>query len=345
MVTYEDLKAAARKSSKWVAPTKRWHNPVKHIIWPGHGLYSVHFFSSWLWRLLGTSIVTKIGLFCLSPLSLWAAGSIRHLLQQAPAQDHAKASDSIARGSPQDLLIKTCTRSCKDPWEDFTRISTRSSHKDFWETLTMIFMPAARRECHKIVIKGWRGSNKIEVQDPPKSIPEELLYKHLIQALKMHMDSSQGHVYASIYNEMSQSRWSTLTAPPILCELAQSNCTWTSQKAPFLREFAMKMPQTMTGTTGLRKWNTHGHLRKHHSCESLTLQWKCRRPRQGQPFCGSLRSRNAHGHLRRERLCRPKPRRTSCAGLRSRNVHGHLTRELFTVKKPEIKGRTQRTLI
>jgi hypothetical protein len=66
------------------------------------------------------------------------------------------------------------------------------------------------------------------------------------------MDSSQGHVHASIYNEMPQSRWSTLTAPPILCELAQSNCTWTSQKAPFLREFAMNMPQTMTGTTGLK---------------------------------------------------------------------------------------------
>jgi hypothetical protein len=33
-------------------------------------------------------------------------------------------------GRPQDLLTRTCTRSCKGLLEDFTRISSRSSHND-----------------------------------------------------------------------------------------------------------------------------------------------------------------------------------------------------------------------
>ena len=36
----------------------------------------------------------------------------------------------IPTGSPQVLLTGTCTRSCKDPLEDFTRITTRVSHKE-----------------------------------------------------------------------------------------------------------------------------------------------------------------------------------------------------------------------
>ena len=35
----------------------------------------------------------------------------------------------------------------------------------------------------------------------PKSIAEEFWYQDPIQALKMHMDSSQGHVYPRTYNE------------------------------------------------------------------------------------------------------------------------------------------------
>ena len=35
----------------------------------------------------------------------------------------------------------------------------------------------------------------------PKSIAEEFWYKDPIQALKMHMYSSQGHVYPRTYNE------------------------------------------------------------------------------------------------------------------------------------------------
>jgi len=39
----------------------------------------------------------------------------------------------IGKGFPQDLPRRTCTRSCKDPLNDFRRISTRSSQKDLYK--------------------------------------------------------------------------------------------------------------------------------------------------------------------------------------------------------------------
>lgn len=67
----------------------------------------------------------------------------------------------------------------------------------------MIFTLEPRRECHKIVIKGpaAAGGKKQDRDARTSQEPEELSYKHLIQALEIHMDSSQGHVYARIYNE------------------------------------------------------------------------------------------------------------------------------------------------
>ena len=49
----------------------------------------------------------------------------------------------------------------------------------------------------------------------------------------------------------------------ILCEPAQSKCTWTCHKRRFMRKFTGKMPDASPG----------------------------------QAFCASLRSRNAHGHV------------------------------------------------
>ena len=48
------------------------------------------------------------------------------ILSQGPVQDKVKTSSG---GSPQDLLTRACTRSCKGlRGEDSSRISTRSSH-------------------------------------------------------------------------------------------------------------------------------------------------------------------------------------------------------------------------
>ena len=40
----------------------------------------------------------------------------------------------------QGLLARTCTRSCKDLWQDFIRIFTTSAHKDLYKTLVKIFI-------------------------------------------------------------------------------------------------------------------------------------------------------------------------------------------------------------
>ena len=93
----------------------------------------------------------------------------------------------IQRRSPQDLLTRTCARSCKGLSQHFTRISTRSFHKELYKTLTKIFAPGPlspkriSQDRHKRTCCCWRGSYcKILIQEPPKSIPEEeLSYKHL----------------------------------------------------------------------------------------------------------------------------------------------------------------------
>ena len=61
----------------------------------------------------------------------------------------------------------------------------------------------------------------------------------------------------------------TLTMGQTLCEPAQSTCTWTSQKSPFMREFTMKMPQSKTLTTPPSSRNAHGHLRRARLYENL----------------------------------------------------------------------------
>ena len=93
----------------------------------------------------------------------------------------------IQRRSPQDLLTRTCARSCEGLSQHFTRISTRSFHKELYKTLTKIFAPGPlspkriSQDRHKRTCCCWRGSYcKILIQEPPKSIPEEeLSYKHL----------------------------------------------------------------------------------------------------------------------------------------------------------------------
>ena len=50
------------------------------------------------------------------------------LSSQGPVQDHAKASDSFQSSSRKDLYKSMY---CKHLLDDFTIISTRSSHKEF----------------------------------------------------------------------------------------------------------------------------------------------------------------------------------------------------------------------
>ena len=92
----------------------------------------------------------------------------------------------------------------------------------------------------------------------------------------------------------------------VLCEPAQSKCTWTCQQSHLMREFTRQ----------------------------------CRAPGPRHPFCASLRSRNAQGHVTRAILCRNLkgkcrkliPRHPFCASLRSRNAHGPFHKNHFVWK-------------
>ena len=62
------------------------------------------------------------------------------------------------------------------------------------------------------------------------------------RAVEMHMDMSEG----PFMREYTGKRPQTKTAPRVLCEPAQSKCTWTCQRVHFMREFTGKRPQTKT---------------------------------------------------------------------------------------------------
>ena len=93
--------------------------------------------------------------------------------------------EDIFRQAPTQSIFRVLMQ--KPLGEDWNSISKRSSHKDPEENVPLI----ARKDLLLL-----EGINKIEMQEPPKSMPEELSYKRPIQAF---VDSSQGHIYARIY--------------------------------------------------------------------------------------------------------------------------------------------------
>ena len=183
------------------------------------------------------------------------------LFPKGPAQDRARTPDRISPWSLQDPRVAQGI--VKDLDQDLharTRMSQGHHNRTCW--------------C-------WRGSNKIEMQEPHKSIPDFIqaaIYSSTRNAhgqpqsrstaqpvractVKMHMDISEGREFT-----MKMPR-----AKTVLCEPAQWKCTWTSQKGTFMREFT---------------------------------EWKCRSANEPWPrslACASLRSGNAH--LTGELLC------------------------------------------
>ena len=132
----------------------------------------------------------------------------------------------------------------------------------------------------------------------------------------------------------------------VLCEPAQSKCTWTFHKSHFVWKFTGKVPNANPATpfcANLRSRNAHGHFTRAILCGNL--QEKCRTLIPRHPFCASLRSRNAHGHFTRAILCGNLQEKCwalisgplFCASLRSRNALGHFTRAILC---GNLQGRT-----
>ena len=97
-----------------------------------------------------------------------SSGPLQDLFTRASTRSR-NASFTISLGSPQDLLARTPPRS-------------RKGHQRIEKTLSKIFMPGPLRisqDCRTRTCCCGRGSYKFLIQEPPKSIPEELSYKHL----------------------------------------------------------------------------------------------------------------------------------------------------------------------
>ena len=77
-----------------------------------------------------------------------------------------------------------------------------------------------------------------------KNEPKANRGPHFVRAcaVEIHMDISEEAVYARIYNENAADQDRDNPAALIVCEPAQSKCTWTSHKGTFMREFTAKMP-------------------------------------------------------------------------------------------------------
>jgi len=67
----------------------------------------------------------------------------------------------------------------------------------------------------------------------------------------MRMDMPQEPFYAEISKDGEMPR--PTTATPVLCEAAQSKCTWTCHKSHSARKFAEKMPDALD-TTSNEHW-------------------------------------------------------------------------------------------
>ena len=121
-------------------------------------------------------------------------------------------------GSPQDLLTRTCARSC--------RIPTRSSHG-----------PAARSH---FISRTFCASLRLDIAEEPfyaRILGESCRAPGLQQPFcaSLRSRNALGHLRRALLCEKLQGK---CRAPD--CEPARSKCTWTSQKSRFTREFTGK---------------------------------------------------------------------------------------------------------
>ena len=91
----------------------------------------------------------------------------------------------------------------------------------------------------------------------------------------------------------------------VLCEPAQSKCTWTCHKRYFMQKFTGKLPEGASRgpcfVRGCAVENAPGHVTSAILCRNL--KGNCQTPQPAPLFRAGLRNRNAHGHVTRAVLC------------------------------------------
>ena len=173
--------------------------------------------------------------------------------------------ERIPPGSPQDLLLRTCTRSCKDLLE---RILSESPQDLLTRTCT--------RSCSKGL---------------PKRILSEKMFSQ--GQLFLRNGNGHGHVTRAILCEDSQGRRRAPGPRQPFCashvtRAIHARCCAPGPRQPFYASW--------------RSQNALGHITRAILCKNL--EEKCCAPGPRQPFYASLRSRNANGQVTRAQLMR-----------------------------------------
>ena len=155
-------------------------------------------------------------------------------------------------------------------------------------------MPGPLRESHTIVIKGLAAAGapyKILIQEPPKSLPQELSYKPLRHDIwKLVTQGPFREHPTRISRRCSVEDMYRITQGPLREESSR-----ISARALLREKLQWKCrPQTQSLKTPQRR---HGHVTRTMWCENS--QVKCRGPTLKLTFCASVHSRNADGHVTR----------------------------------------------
>ena len=95
-----------------------------------------------------------------------------------------KDNTRMSPGPLSELLTRTCTRSCKGPWQDFTKIRAQGTQGNEKQQLDKNLMPGPSRalkrfpqDRHKRTCWCWSGSDKTEIQEPRQ---RRTSYRHFL---------------------------------------------------------------------------------------------------------------------------------------------------------------------
>ena len=106
-------------------------------------------------------------------------------------------------------------------------------------------------------------------------------------AVKMHMEMSQ----EPCYPKFTRGKTDAPTATPVLCQLAQSKCSWTCHESHFMRKFAGEMPHAPTATSVLREPG------------QLKCTWTCHKSNFTRKFAGKMPDARPGRGTRSVRAC------------------------------------------
>ena len=226
--------------------------------------------------------------------------------------------ERILPGSPQDLLTRTSTRSCKSLVED------RSPQDLLFEDRFKITQGPLRgrlRDLHKIFL----GQGPVTgFHQDLQNIFSQGPLQDLAQDMKLFQGGHRGtfqRIHKTSLPEYQGISWNQ--------QRATTRANQHAENAE-MRAISKFAPRNNESDLTCRKWR-QGCGFQPFFCRSLQSICEKKAPAKPRPILrASLLSWNAHGHLRRGRLCekfqgkcfRPKPRRSSCARLRNRNEHG-----------------------